>query len=753
MRLDTNRGMDFRASLVSYVESLSAKRDFSAVVSFFEANRTTFENSTEADSSSAMRLIAKAYSALGDKTTALRIARFSQNLASRHGDSLELAETFVTIGNILRGLGELRESEKAFRDAESIFRRHDNPEGQCRALNLLSGLFFKKNDYQNALSVLIDAIEIARRLNDKGKLAFMLGNIGRIYTFTGKYAEAEKQLLLSIDLLKDQDAGRELARARLSLGYLLMQKGTFASAKTQLETAGKYIECSGSNFDKINYRTYLGELLCRTGCFNEAADFLSSAVSFAEKVAAETTLLAGALRQQAELQLRLREYRKAERTAAKAMAILDHTDDNVETGALLKIKAIVAQKRGQHQSCRKLFARAIDLLDETGVRFEKADALIAAGKSEVFDNRQRLTYLFRAEEYFARAELSARVDEVTRLTEIVSSESENKSGDGALSKSLVRDFPTICPDLVRVKKQLPVIGRSDLPLLLTGETGVGKDHLARYFHSLVRPSGPYVALNCASVPEPLLESELFGYVRGAFTGATTDKQGLFSTANGGVLFLDEIGDMPLHLQTKLLGVLERRKVTPLGSTSEIELNIKLVAASNQNLQEMVECGTFRRDLYYRLSGFAIEIPPLRDRKEDIPLLMQHFLERTTLAQTFGKLPSELVRQFLAYRWPGNTRELASKIKRLEILCELAAEGDLSEIARGLFPPEHSPLSQTLSNRVEEFERQLIVDALTASSGNKSEAARMLGIHEATIRNKVKRYDISLVRIATSRVAS
>jgi transcriptional regulator with PAS, ATPase and Fis domain len=265
--------------------------------------------------------------------------------------------------------------------------------------------------------------------------------------------------------------------------------------------------------------------------------------------------------------------------------------------------------------------------------------------------------------------------------------------------------------------------------------------MARYYHSLVRPDSPFVTVNCASLPETLLESELFGYHRGAFTGADTDKQGLFVVADRGILYLDEIGDMPLSLQAKLLGVLETRRLIPLGSTEEILLDIKLVVATNKDLEEMVECGAFRRDLYYRLSGLTFQIPALRSRKEDIPVLLRHFMERSHLLNNSDPIPTELIRQFVEYDWPGNTRELRNKVKRLEVMAELVAEGDLVELSRSIFSTEMPQDKRSLFDRVEQFERKMIVEALLAALGNKSKAARILGIHEATVRTKMKRYHI------------
>jgi transcriptional regulator with PAS, ATPase and Fis domain len=397
-------------------------------------------------------------------------------------------------------------------------------------------------------------------------------------------------------------------------------------------------------------------------------------------------------------------------------------------------------------SAEKYFLKAIDDLDRSGVRWEKVEALVAAAGSGAFSNRRRLTYLFRAEEFFSRNRITSRQVEVGRLIGSLGSVENRRSTRAIVSGQSDADaeYFTDCPAIARIKGHLRQLAHADLPVLLTGETGVGKDRMAKYFHRLACPAGPYVAINCASVPETLLESELFGYAKGAFTGADRNKPGLFVKANGGMLFLDEIGDLPLSLQSKLLGVLERRKVLPLGSTVEVDLDVKLVTATNRDLEAMVDQGGFRRDLYYRLSGISFSIPPLRERREDIVLLLDRFLEERGFGGKAKRLPPELMRRFIEYDWPGNVRELENKVKRLEVVADMVHEGDLTELTRFLFGEDQPPAADgNLFERVEEFERRLVVEAVLAARGNKCEAARMLGIHEATVRTKLRRYAISL----------
>jgi transcriptional regulator with PAS, ATPase and Fis domain len=737
-------GVDLQDTAVHYLESLVKQRNFAGAIEYYQANKDELNGADGQASAAVLRLVARAHASLSHFSTALKCARTAQAIAAKEGETLLLAEIFMAIAEILRDMGEMKEAERAFRDAESIFRRKDCLEGQSRALNLLAGLFFHQSDYNNSLNILMDAVEIARQLGDRKKLAFMMGNIGRIHTFVGDFAEAERHLRMNIELSRELGDELETSRALLSLGYVYIQKGQYDKAETALADAYPGIINQKSSYDEGIYLTYLGELQYRTGRLDDATTTLNKAVDTATRLNPDSALTGRALRHLAEVYLRAGNLRLAQKTASKAMSVLEKADEPIEIGAVLKIKAQIATLSGKTEEARSLFQKSIDTLDRTGVRFEKMDAMIAASTCDAFSHRRRLTFLFRAEEFYSRCRAAVKREEVgKRIAALESAEETPRQLDRAEAGST--DYLTNSPEIKQIKSQLKLLAKADLPLLLTGETGVGKDHMARYFHSLARPDGPYVAINCASVPETLLESELFGYHKGAFTGADGNKLGLFVKANGGTLFLDEIGDMPLSLQAKLLGVLESRKIIPLGSTTEVSLDFKLVAASNRDLETMVEQGLFRRDLYYRLSGIAFKIPALRERKEDIPLLLNRFLADFNLTANGASLPSELVRKFVEYDWPGNVRELQNKVKRLEVMAGMVADGDIGALAESLFGVDDTPMPENSSffDKVEEFERRLIFEAVLAAGGNKCEAARMLGIHEATVRTKLKRYGISL----------
>lgn len=288
------------------------------------------------------------------------------------------------------------------------------------------------------------------------------------------------------------------------------------------------------------------------------------------------------------------------------------------------------------------------------------------------------------------------------------------------------------------------VANTDATVLITGESGTGKELIARAIHHTSdRSANPLVTVNCAAIPRELLESELFGHVAGAFTGAVKDKMGKFMIADGGTIFLDEIGDMNLELQAKLLRVLEDRLIEPIGSVKSHSVDIRVLAATNTDLQTKVRDAEFREDLYYRLNVIPIRIPPLRERPDDIPLLVDFFLGK------FGDhdmpvIEKKALEKLLAYRWPGNVRELENLIKRLVILRKGRT------IRRSDLPPEL--LGHRSGDRydreldggdvsLEESEKKLIVDALIRSDWNQSRAARRLGIPRHILLYRMKKYDI------------
>jgi len=292
------------------------------------------------------------------------------------------------------------------------------------------------------------------------------------------------------------------------------------------------------------------------------------------------------------------------------------------------------------------------------------------------------------------------------------------------------------PEMKEVLKLAAKAAMSSLTVLISGKTGTGKELIAKVIHANgPRKEGPFLSVNCAALPEVLLESELFGHRKGAFTGATEDRKGLFEAADGGTLFLDEVGEMSPSLQAKLLRVLETGEVRRLGETQIKRVDVRVIAATNRDLEKDVRDGRFRRDLFYRLNIFPIHIPPLRERREDIPLLAGHFLK-----DTGKRLSPEALNLLVKYDWPGNVRELKNEMERVVVLAEGNVIGPdvLSDRIR---TGKRPPFRRTLREILDRTEREVIERVLKECKGNRSEAARRLGLSRWSLLRKMERLGI------------
>jgi transcriptional regulator with PAS, ATPase and Fis domain len=325
------------------------------------------------------------------------------------------------------------------------------------------------------------------------------------------------------------------------------------------------------------------------------------------------------------------------------------------------------------------------------------------------------------------------------------------------------------PRIRNVLRMVDKLGRCRWPVLLLGETGTGKEVVARSIHK-VQPVGPFVTIDCSSLVGPLMESELFGHVKGAFTGAVTPKTGLIEVANGGTAFFDEIGELPLDLQAKLLRVLQEKEFRPVGSLTHRQSNFRVIAATNRDLAKEVEKGTFRRDLFYRLNVVSLRLAPLRDRKEDIPALIAHFLGRHGRGHI---LTQETLEAMLSYDWPGNVRELENCIQHMVAIntgpllhaAELpsmlqnhliAKKAQSLSVAVGFHPGpkppgeaglhEHRAASEAPRSPIiplMQMERQAIMEALAYTKGDRAIAANLLGIGRTTLYRKLKEYQLAV----------
>jgi len=324
----------------------------------------------------------------------------------------------------------------------------------------------------------------------------------------------------------------------------------------------------------------------------------------------------------------------------------------------------------------------------------------------------------------------------------------NQALDGTVGTQMPKvemgSFVTRSSKLFQMLEQARLVAKSEVNVLIQGESGSGKEVLAQAIHDASpRFNQPFVPINCGAIPEELMESELFGHKKGAFTGATRDHPGLFLAAQGGTLFLDEIGDMPLHLQVKLLRVLQERKIKPVGSSEYLDVDIRIISATHKNLIELIDTGSFREDLFYRLNVVNFELPPLRDRREDIPLLFSHSLEK--VAQRYGQLPKRVspdaLECIVSYEWPGNVRELINFSEK----CHALSSGQVisKELVNQSLPQsQHSDEGQlSLSEAKRLFERDYVERLLSISRGNIPEAARLADRNRSDFFKIVKKHGL------------
>ncbi|HMD39128.1 MAG TPA: sigma-54 dependent transcriptional regulator [Candidatus Acidoferrum sp.] len=363
------------------------------------------------------------------------------------------------------------------------------------------------------------------------------------------------------------------------------------------------------------------------------------------------------------------------------------------------------------------------------------DSAVAATRMGAVDY---VTKPFHIEDLRARLERVARDMDLDRENRLLREQLRSKPGFGGMIG--------VSAKMQRVYKTIEKVSQHEYPVLILGESGTGKELVAKSVHySGPRKDRPFAPVDCSSLVPTLIESELFGYVKGAFTGAMQSKQGLLEAAQGGTLFLDEIGDMPVDLQAKLLRALQEREVKPVGSTERRHINVRIIAATNRDLDSAIRTGAFRQDLYFRLNVVQLKLPPLRERKSDIQLLVTAFLEK--FSDQHGPprtISDDAMRRLIAYDWPGNVRELENAIERA------VAMGSGPIVHVGDLPSNlHYPSSERVPDKdellpMEELERRAILRTLRETGGDKLAAARMLGIGKTTLYRKLKQYQMEHV---------
>ncbi|MCJ7577518.1 MAG: sigma 54-interacting transcriptional regulator [candidate division Zixibacteria bacterium] len=706
----------------------------------------------------------------------------------------KIAQIQFNLGIIYSDLGDLKESELQFKDAASAYRRVQNPIGIIKTYNELARIYFTRSDFSRAIEYLNDGLEYCRQIKDDRRKARLSGNLGTIYMIRDEWKLAQKNLLASLELNTKHREEINTCRCLLSLGHLSVLLREFSKAESYLKKAYRIAYENSFVRELAIYHEYSGELSFIQGDLEEAENHYLNAIQIGEKIAPQSAIISQTYRLLAELYTEKGEFEKGLISCEKSLVVSKSIGERLEEALAYRTLGRLYGQNGHPADVKENFSQATRMLEEIGVKFELARTYLDMGKNGSFDFWEKMKFLGRAEDlasqlnfpyhsgkikfafallFFKNKEYENASNFLERAKEIFEQCQERKDLEkvSELEKQIQAVFPTKESSkepspafsfndiitrngpMLEMLEDLQRIKDSDITILLEGETGTGKDLLAKAIHfTSSRKNKRFVVVNCAALPETLFESELFGYKKGAFTGASSNKKGLLDEAAGGTLYLDEVAEVPPPIQVKLLRAIEEKEITRLGEVKPQKVDFRVIAATNRNLEKLVEEKRFRSDLYYRLSVIKFKLPPLKERREDIPFLVEHFIKKYSpngQAQV-GPVPEisrfdpKIMGLFLNYDWPGNVRELENDLKSLLVFVGNGGRipFELLSHCQDKFNNDKSTNHTSLLSQLAEYEKEQIKIALAKSNWIKTKAARFLNIDEALLRYKIKKYNIT-----------
>jgi transcriptional regulator with GAF, ATPase, and Fis domain len=695
---------------------------------------------------------------LEDLDLAASLCAHGRREATPLGLEAEIASFCIVQGTIHHKKGQYEAARIQFEEAAVASRRVGSKQLESRSeMNL--GLVLKNTgDLVGAERLLRRACAGAAEWGSRTTLARCELNLTTVLIRRGEWTEA-------IELAKSARAGFE---AEGLLGYantaLLAEarasrlRGEVSAAETLLKRALADAKQSDKPRNVILALEFLGDCQRDQGLHQEARELLREALVLARANGRATDLIVECLRGLAAAELGCGEAKIAQELATESVLMAREQGDTFELENSLLVLASAQRALGKIESSRESLAEARKFATQLGDRLCAGTA--ALGMAEIEQgSHARLEAIALASEARALAlQLGASellndamevLDALTidgasslkpRGNQSSTAGTEASTGHVALA-STPQGFVTRDPGVQRTLVTVATLAPQTLNILILGESGTGKELIAQAVHDQSGRKGPFVPVNCSAFPGDLIEGELFGHAKGAYTGADRERVGLFEFAHKGTLFLDEIGDMPVKAQARLLRALENGEVRRLGENSARTVDVRVVAATHRHLLEMVGAGEFRLDLYYRLAGYVVDLPPVRERRDDAKLLIDHFFARFADEQRKPlALSPELRQELAAHSWPGNVREIKMVMQRL---VSLAATG--ATIRKLPFRLEGDPRPRSLPELLEAEERRRILDALQAHNWNKARAASSLGTNRTTLIGKMKRMGIELTR--------
>ncbi len=744
---------------------------------------------------------------LGKLNEALNKAKKAYDILRATGKNQRLAQVQRILGLIYAHLGELKEAEIQFTDSASTYRRINDQKGTAEVYNELARICFIRSKFNQAVEYITDALDYCQKTRDQIMIARLHGNLGTIQMLKEQWPEAEKNLTLSLQANEILHDDHNVCKSLLSLGNLSCLLRKFPEAEEYLQRAFQLISENNYVYELAIYHEYKGSLEFALENHPAARNHFQEAIKIGEQIAPQSAIISQAYRLLAELQTERGELPDAFSSCEKSLKASKEIGERLEEALVYRILGQLYSHNGHPEAVKENYTCAIQMLEEIGSKFELARTYLEMGKSQNFSFWERMKFLGRAEDLVSQldspyhsayvkvafAELflqnnepdeaqsylnqaksiweqsgeKANPDTISDLEKKILAQKQADRPVSIIPSSRIKDSN---PDLsfadvitqdqttLEILESIKQVKDLDITILLEGETGTGKDLLAKVIHHTSnRRDNKFVVVNCSALPETLFESELFGHKKGAFTGAVTDKSGLLDEAIDGTLYLDEIGEVPLPIQVKLLRAIEEKEIIRIGEVKPRKVDFRVIAATNKNLDELVKEGKFRSDLFYRLNAIRFKLPPLREKKEDIPHLVKHILKKYSLSgmnHLLGGNPSQskpipsldpkILELFSNYDWPGNVRELDNEVKRLLIASNGDGEISFDRVFRSFekFNKLKPCPSPPFTDQIDQLEKEMIEKALAKSNWVKTRAARLLNIDEALLRYKIKKWNIS-----------
>lgn len=654
------------------------------------------------------------------------VAEILHQVLDYYRDSIEnnrFARAKFLNGWRLTSLGQFREAEEELLESYVHYKRCGNLQGQARALNRLGYAKYILGDVESAVIRLRSCLKLYDKIGDDENKAIVAMNLAQLLYASGDLTDSlnlyDKSKAMTLRLGNWNICAYHNMSA---IPYAL--KGDFDRARRVIEKARPYLQ----NYprEKAIFHENLGWIYLLEGNCRNAEKALLKGLKISLDIAPESALVPQIKRRLAEACFGLGQYSRAKRLADEAMTAAETINERVEIAACYRIYAQLASRGEGDEVSRQWYKKAIEMFAMIGSRYELALTRYLAAKSGLYHNGERQALLYLAREYFESEEVIhflAKIDAEIENVHVIPVTKNDKTVEQGAPIVI-----TINKGMRRLVNLARHVAPSTMSVLLTGPTGTGKDLLARYIHHYSGRSGRFVSVNSVAIPDSMTEAELFGHRKGSFTGAAYDKEGLIEVARGGTLYLNEIAESTPEFQTKLLDVLENKKIRRLGETEEREVDFRLIAATNHDLEEMVREGRFRADLYHRLKEIPITLPPLSDRQGDIPVLLEYFLRQAGIngrELRSCKGFDHLALLLSSFEWPGNVREFKAEVERLALM----GQGDLVRMAEMAYQYHAS-------------EKDQLLVLLNRTNWNRSQVAKILGIAEGTVRHRIKKYNLT-----------